>query len=353
MFADLPFDALTPRGASVGLGLGIGLIFGILAEMSRFCLRRGLVGPPAQRRPALALWATALAAALIGTQGAVATGWISFAGHRLLTPDLPVLAIVIGGLAFGAGMVLTRGCASRLTVLTGTGNLRALAVLVVFAIAAHATMKGLLAPLRTALGQVTLPMGDWISLGSVVGPTIATAVLSIAALAYALRARISLLQAVQGVAIGLLVPLAWVGTGFVLQDDFDPITMESLSFTLPLSETLFWVIASSAVAAGFGTGLFGGTVAGALIASLTAGRFQWQSFDSPRQTGRYALGGALMGVGGVLAGGCTLGAGLAGVPTLSVAALLALAAIAAGAVLTDRTLAGNPAAKPGATPAFG
>ncbi|WP_022703420.1 YeeE/YedE family protein [Pseudorhodobacter ferrugineus] len=347
MFETLGFETLTPRGASVILGLTIGLVFGILAEVTRFCLRRGLVGPSVERTPALALWATALATAILGTQAAVAAGWISFDGHRLLTPDLPYVAILIGGLAFGAGMVLTRGCASRLTVLTGTGNLRALTVLVVFAIAAHATMKGLLAPLRTALGDITVPLGDAISLGNLPGgaPLVA-GVMAAAAFAYALSARLPLRQLAAGVAIGALVPLAWVGTGFVLLDEFDPIGMESLSFTLPLSETLFWAIASSSVAAGFGIGLFGGSIAGAGLSSLAAGRFQWQSFDTPAQTGRYLAGGALMGVGGVLAGGCTLGAGLAGIPTLSVAALLALAAIAAGALITNRILDGRPQAQP-------
>ncbi|MDN5787453.1 YeeE/YedE thiosulfate transporter family protein, partial [Pseudorhodobacter sp.] len=169
MFETLGFETLTPRAASVILGLAIGVSFGVLAEVSRFCLRRGLVGNVADRKPALALWLTALASAILGTQGAVAMGWISFAEHRLLTPDLPIAAIVLGGLAFGVGMVLTRGCASRLTVLSGTGNLRALTVLVVFAITAHATMKGLLAPIRTMLGGYTLPMGDAISLAALPG----------------------------------------------------------------------------------------------------------------------------------------------------------------------------------------
>ncbi|SEN41468.1 Sulphur transport [Pseudorhodobacter antarcticus] len=349
MFETLGFDAVTPRGASVMLGLVIGLAFGAMAETTRFCLRRGLVGAPAERKPALALWAVALAAALLGTQGAVAAGWISFDGHRLMTPDLPVAAIVIGGLAFGAGMVLTRGCASRLTVLSGTGNLRALMVLGVFAIAAHATMKGLLAPLRTSLGTLTVPMGEAISLAALPGGgALVTGLMATAALAYAATARLSFGRVAAGVAIGLLVPLAWVGTGFVLLDEFDLIAMESLSFTLPLSDTLFWAIASSSVAAGFGTGLFGGTIGGAALSSLASRRFKWESFSSPAQTGRYALGGALMGMGGVLAGGCTLGAGLAGVPTLSVAALLALAAIVVGGVAADRAL--NTRA---ASPAFG
>ena len=45
------------------------------------------------------------------------------------------LSVVVGGLMFGVGMVLTRGCISRLTVLTASGNLRALTVVVIFAIA--------------------------------------------------------------------------------------------------------------------------------------------------------------------------------------------------------------------------
>jgi uncharacterized membrane protein YedE/YeeE len=347
MFETLGFETLTPREASVILGLGIGLLFGALAEITRFCLRRGLVGTPEERKPALALWLTALATAILGSQGAVAMGWIDFSEHRLLTPDLPYVAIAIGGLAFGVGMVLTRGCASRLTVLTGTGNLRALSVLTLFAITAHATMKGLLAPLRTGLGEITLPLGDAISLASLPGgASLVAGLLAAGALTYALMARLPITQLAAGVAIGALVPLAWVGTGFVLLDEFDPIAMESLSFTLPLSDTLFWAIASTSITAGFGIGLFGGSIIGAALSSLASGRFKWQSFSSPVETGRYLAGGALMGVGGVLAGGCTLGAGLAGIPTLSVAAFLALGAIALGAVLADRALGPKGVAKP-------
>ena len=131
-------------------------------------------------------------------------------------------------------------------------------------------------------------------------------------------------------ALGALVPAAWVGTGFVLLDEFDPIALEGLSFTAPWAETLFWSMAASLTAPGFGTGLIGGVLAGAFIAALVSGRFAWEGFDSPPQMGRSLSGAALMGVGGVMAGGCTVGAGLSGVATLSVAALLALGSIAAG-----------------------
>ena len=92
------------------------------------------------------VWLTALAVAVLGTQTAVAFGIIGFDDHRFMASELPVLAIVVGGALFGAGMVLTRGCVSRLTVLSGSGNLRAALVIVIFAIVAHATLKGILPP---------------------------------------------------------------------------------------------------------------------------------------------------------------------------------------------------------------
>ncbi len=343
MFAEFGFETLTAPQAAIFLGLALGAAFGILAEITRFCFRRALVGE--DRRSAAGVWLTAFATALLGTQAAVLTGLVSFDAHRFMAADLPVLAIAIGGLLFGAGMVLTRGCVSRLTVLTASGNLRGLFVLVLFAIVAHATLKGVLAPLRTSLGAVTVPLGETVSLATLPGgAALWTALLAVAALSFAVRSGTR--PGVLGLAalLGLLVPAGWVGTGFVLFDDFDPIAMESLSFTAPWADTLFFTIASTSIPAGFGVGLVGGVLGGALVSALIAGRFQWQSFESPAQTGRYGAGAALMGVGGVLAGGCTVGAGLAGVPTLSVAALLALGAIAAGAFVMQAILVRAPRA---------
>ncbi|MCE8507486.1 YeeE/YedE family protein [Ruegeria pomeroyi] len=337
MFESLGFEETTAKEISVLLGLILGVLFGLLAERTRFCFRRAVVG--ADARQAAGIWFTALATAILGTQAAVASGLIGFADHRLLASDLPVLAVVLGGLMFGAGMVLTRGCISRLTVLGGTGNLRALTVLLVFAVVAHAMLKGVLAPLRTTLGTFTIDLGETVSLAALPGgAALWTALLALAALLVAARSGNRALPLLGAALIGLLVPLGWLGTGYVLFDEFDPIAMESLSFTAPAADTLFYTIASTSIAPGFGTGLVGGVLLGALAAALLFGSFRWQSFDSPRQTGRYLAGAALMGMGGVLAGGCTLGAGLAGIPTLSLAALLALAAIALGAKLTDAVL---------------
>ena len=356
MFETFGFEETTAREVSVLFALGLGVLFGALAQLTRFCFRRAVVGD--DRKQAAGVWFLALAVAVLGTQGAVYAGWISFDDHRLLSSDLPVLAIIAGGLLFGIGMVLTRGCISRLTVLSGSGNLRALTCVAIFAIAAHATLKGVLAPFAASLRQVSLDLGETTSLAALPGGALLwSALLAVAALAVALRSGNRPALLLGAALIGALVPLGWVGTGFVLYDEFDPIAMESLSFTRPAADALFFTIASTSIPAGFGAALIGGVLAGGLIAALLTGRFQWQSFDSPRQTGRYLTGAVLMGVGGVLAGGCTVGAGLAGVPTLSLAALLAIGSIAAGGLITGRLLnaasavsAGSPA-RPAPQPA--
>lgn len=338
MFETFGFENATPQQVSVWFALGLGLAFGVLAARSEFCFRRAIVGE--DRRQARGVWALALIVALVGTQAVVAAGLIDFAEHRYVTGAVPILAIALGGILFGIGMILTRGCVSRLVVLTGSGNLRALLVLSVFVLVAHATLKGILSPLRTSIGAVTWDVGAAGSLASLPGGAWGiTALVTPAGLVLVLRSGNRPGRLVLAALLGALVPIGWLGTGYVLFDEFDPIALESLSFISPMSESLFWVIASTAVPAGFGTGLVGGALLGGVIAALVWGGFKWQSFESPAQTGRYIAGAGLMGFGGVLAGGCTIGAGLAGVPTLGLSAVLALVAIGLGGVLGARLFA--------------
>lgn len=339
---DLPFDV---QGAHLLLGLALGALFGIAAQISRFCLRRGLVAGP-DRAPALGTWAAALATAIAATSAATWAGWIDLSDHRLMAPELPLLAVVVGGLAFGVGMVLTRGCISRLTVLGGTGNLRALSVIVIFALVAHATLKGVLAPVRVTLGAVTTDIGIG-SLAELPGGVLTWAAILVAGLVATVAAlRPRPLHVALAVAIGLLATFGWVATGWLLLDEFDPLPVQSLAFTSPWADGLFWTIASSAIPAGFGVGLIGGVLGGAFVSALLRGELALVSFADAPQTLRYAAGGALMGFGGVLAGGCTVGAGLSGVSMLSVAAIAALLSIGAGALIADRALTRAPTLQP-------
>ena len=334
---------INPVFASCLLGVLIGLAFGVAAQMSRFCLRRSVVEFTAGHFPAFGVWLMAFLVALLGTQALVLDGQLSFVGHRYHVGSLPILTVLAGGALFGTGMVLTRGCISRLTVLSATGNLRAAVCIVVFAIVAHAALKGVLAPLRTGLGTVTLDVGDFASLGNLPGGAllwVSVALVVLAAVIFRSGAHVTHL--LLGAGIGMLVPLGWFGTGVFLQDAFDPIPVASISFTAPWADTLFWSVASTSIAAGFGTGLVGGTLLGSFMAAASRGELALQSFEMPGQTVRYLLGAAMMGLGGVLAGGCTVGAGLAGTASLSLSALLALAAMIASASLSSRLIDAPP-----------
>ncbi len=309
-------------------GLGLGLIFGSAAQMSRFCLRRAVAGPREERGSAGAVWLTGLATAILGFAAAAASRLVDLSDHRFLSPELPIAALVLGGLAFGTGMVLTRGCVSRLTVLSATGNLRAVLVLLAFAVTAHAALKGVLAPVRTAIGSVTVdaPLGTLFASSA----GIAALLLPVAFLAATLarRSRPGALNLALGGLIGLVAVAGWMTTSVLLFDEFDPLPVQTAAFTLPWSDTLFWTIASTAVPAGFGVGFIGGVLGGSFISAAIRRELRLQSFETPSETLRYLSGGALMGFGGVLAGGCTVGAGLSGVATGSVAALIALTSIA-------------------------
>lgn len=333
-------ETIGVQAASVLLGLAIGAAFGLLAERSAFCFRRSLVGE--DRTQAAGVWFAALATAIVLTQAAGAFGLVSFAGDRLLAPDLPLAAVAIGGLLFGGGMVLARGCISRLTVLAATGNLRAAVAVLMVALIAHATMKGVLSPLREAAGGVTLPLGPHVSFAALPGGAALWSLLLSGGLAlFVLRSGARPSRIVMGALIGALVPLAMIGTGYLAADPFEPIAAQNLSFTGPFADTLFWLVASSSIPAGFGVGLIGGALAGGFLSSAMAGRLALQGFSSASETARFLAGGSLMGFGGVLVGGCTIGAGLSGVAVLSVTAVLALAAIAAGAIATHTLLSGS------------
>jgi len=70
--------------------------------------------------------------------------------------------------------------------------------------------------------------------------------------------------------------------------------------------------------------------AGSLATALLTGRFHLEGFQSPRHMMRSGGGAALMGTGGVMAFGCSIGQGLTGFSTLALASLIAFAGILVG-----------------------
>ncbi|MEM6480954.1 MAG: YeeE/YedE family protein [Pseudomonadota bacterium] len=328
---------LDPRALHVWVGLLLGLVFGVAAQISRFCLRRAVAGSAKERGSAAAVWLTALTSAVLGFAVMSSVGFTSLGEHSLISPEVPIVAIVLGGLCFGVGMVLARGCASRLTVLSATGNFRAIFVLIVIAITAHSAMKGVLAPVRTTVGSFSVNM----QFGTVFSSSIVLALVSflLAGITAAMvwRSRPGAVDLSFGAVIGFVAVAGWVMTSTLLFDEFDPLPVQTAAFIQPWSDTLFWTIASSAVPAGFGVGFIAGVFLGSFLSAAFRGELELQTFVTAKQTASYLFGGVLMGAGGVLSGGCTIGAGLSGVATGSLAAILALVSIVVGGWAANTT----------------
>ena len=333
---DVPFSALQLQQAA---GFAFGILFGALALAIGFCLRSAVFGAHSgQSDTAKSVWVIAFACAVTGSLIAERSGWIAVEEHPLRSTSLSYLAVVLGGLLFGFGAVLTRGCVSRLTVLSGTGNLRAAIVLLVFAITAHAMMKGVLAPLRLGLSSWKLEL-PYASLADV---RFGAEAIVISVLFFTLittwHSRVKFVTGLCAALVGLLIPLAWITTSVLIVDEFEPYSPQAISFTLPWADTLFWSVASTAVPSGFGVQLVIGIIFGSFILAAFTGRLKLQGFDGTEQMLRYIAGGFCMGVGGVLAGGCSVGAGLSGAALFSFQAFLALFAIIVGMRVTTYLL---------------
>src|SRR4051795_7679830 len=137
-------------------GLLIGVVYGVVALLSGFCLLSGLRGWWADGDSRLIrTYALALGVAIAAAQFLAARGIVDLGKTIYLQPSFSAPLMFTGGLLFGYGMVLANGCGSRALVLLGSGNLRSFVVLIVLGIAAEMTLKGLIAPARIAVLQVS------------------------------------------------------------------------------------------------------------------------------------------------------------------------------------------------------
>ena len=326
--------SLTPAELVLWGGFAIGLAFGVSGQITGFCLARGLRGRwRGGDDTALRGFAVALAIALAGTQLLGYAGIVTLSKSMYLANPFSWLLLPVGAFVFGCGMVLANGCGARALVLLGQGNLRSFVVLICLGIAAYMTLTGIVAPLRTALQQVSSVQIEGGSFGTP-GLRLATAsVAGVALLAWALRARgtrAAPRDLAGGVVAGLLVVAGWLLTGRLGQDEFDPIAPASLSFVAPVGESIQYLMIATGVKPGFGVMIVAGVLAGACASALLRRRFRLEGFSSPQDMLRYMAGGALMGVGGTLAMGCSIGQGLTGLSTLSVSSIVAAAGILAG-----------------------
>ncbi|THD75460.1 MAG: YeeE/YedE family protein [Bradyrhizobium sp.] len=324
-------------------GLLIGLVYGAVGLLSGFCLLSGLRGWWADGDSRLIrTYALALGVAIAATQLLAEGGVVDLGKSIYLQPSFSAPLMFIGGLLFGYGMVLANGCGSRALVLLGRGNLRSFVVVIVLGIAAQMTLKGLFAPARIAVLQVSQATPMVISLPALlstlgVGETFARTLaasaiagaLIIFAFAHAPFQR-AWGQIAAGLIVGLLVAAGWFATGYLAADDFNPVPVTSLTFVAPIADTVQYAMLSTGLTLNFGITMVAGVFAGSLITALVTRRFHWEGYTSPRHMLRSIGGAALMGAGGAMAYGCSIGQGLTGLSTLALASFVAVAGILLG-----------------------
>ena len=324
-------------------GLVIGLVYGSVGLLSGFCLMSGMRGWLAEGDGRLIrTYALAIGVAVAVTQLLVASGFVDISKSIYLQPSFSVPVMFFGGLLFGYGMVLSNGCGSRALVLLGRGNLRSFVVVVVLAIFAQMTLKGLIAPPRIAMvaaSQTTTTANAvpallaGAGLSATAARMLAASIISAALIIFALAHpafRRSPGQIAAGLVVGLLVAAGWFATGYLGADDFNPTPVTSLTFIAPIADALQYVMLSTGSTLNFGIVTVFGVFAGSLLTALATGRFHLEGYQSPRHMLRSAGGAALMGAGGVLAFGCSVGQGLTGFSTLALASLIAFAGILLG-----------------------
>lgn len=339
----------------------VGLSFGAISHRTHFCTMGAVAdivnfGDWTRMR----MWLVAIAVATLGLQTMSLAGYANLNDTIYLGNQWSWLSGIVGGVLFGAGMVLASGCGSKTLIRLGAGNLKALMVFMIMGVSAYMTLRGVFGVLRANYldtvrfqFETSAYLPDLLAGLVSANTTIVAPVLAIAIPAMLLIAALTNKSAwnketiLGGVGVGLTILAAW---WVVFQLAFipeHPDTLEAaylgsyanraegFSFVAPYAYTLEWLMFFSDQSRVLTVGVVAcfGVVLGAAGNAFAEKSFRWETFQGVEDTANHTIGAVLMGIGGVLALGCTVGQGLSGVSTLSLASWVALGSIVLGAVL--------------------
>jgi hypothetical protein len=263
------------------------------------------------------------------------------------------LSYILGGVLFGIGMTLAAGCGQRNLVRFGAGNLKAFVVLLVMGVSAYMTLRGLFGIVRinlidpASMDLAELGLSDQSMVSAVQSLTgmdsgrlvrgLLTVLIGGGLLAYALKQRAlreSMDNILAGVVIGACVIAGWYVTGFLGVDDFDPVPVESMSFISSAGNSINYLMSFTGATINFGIAVIFGMIAGSFVYAVMTRNFRIETFSNRTEMVSHLVGGALMGFGGILSVGCTIGQGVTGMSSLAMGSLLATVAIVFGSALT-------------------
>lgn len=344
MLEDLPIGVLAALAGLIG-----GIVLGLSARLGDFCTLGAIESAAYGRdQTRLRLWGIALGVAILSTQLGALAGYVDLSATLYHSIAWNPLASIVGGLLFGYGMAMAGNCGFGALVRFGGGDLRSLVVVVVMGIFGFVALSGPLGPLRQSLFPQPDAMGQQGIVHDLSGfgvpPLVVVVGIAVAVMLWALayprlRARPKMIA--WGIAVGLAVGWSFVGTSWLAGASLGAIPVEGPSFTAPVGRTLIFLMTSTAGGITFSVGSVVGVMLGALIGSVRRGMFRWEACEDPRELGRQVGGAVLMGIGGVVAMGCSVGQGLTGIATLAWSGPVTLIAMVIGAIYGLRQLIGG------------
>jgi len=322
------------------LGVPIGLAFGFATQRGRFCINSAFRDVYLIRDNTLLR--TLLLAVLIQMLGVQVLLQLELV--QVWVVEFFWLANIVGGLVFGVGMVLAGGCSGGSWYKAGEGQLASVAAVISFAAAAAVTEVGFLFPVREALQAPSLmPQAD----GQ--GPTL-TALLGLPS-PWLLIAPLVLLGGywlVRSPRRPVLKSWTWRRTGLVVGIIGVLAVLASwaterpygFGITFSTAHWARWLFSLDSSLLDWESFFVLGIPLGAFLAARRAGEFRWR-YPGLRQMTQALAGGALMGFGATVMGGCTIGHSLAGIPLLAASSLVSTLAIIASAWVTAWLLFGR------------
>jgi len=349
----------------------VGAGFGAVAAATRYCNMGAisdwvLTGDKGRLRA----WLLSIGIAVAAVGALEATGLLDLDQTRVdyRSAAFPWLRYLLGGLMFGVGMVLAGGCTTRTLVHIGQGDFKALWAYAVVGLTAAALLylpaprlfidQGLAWPGLTFaslgighqdLGSLAAPLGGGDTLRGLLAATVVTVALLVTVRRMDQARPMRRTDVIGGLGIGLTITAAWFWTGSPLGQALTSEAMlafetprgtgtQSLSFVAPAAETLRLAGSPSLALLTFGLVAMLGVIVGAAVWFVARREFRLQGFRSTGQFASYTVGGLLMGTGGIVAMGCSVGQGLSGTSTLALGSLLALGAIMLGAWLALKVM---------------
>ncbi|HYH41599.1 MAG TPA: YeeE/YedE family protein, partial [Burkholderiales bacterium] len=348
----------------------IALVMGALGQKTRFCTMGAVsdwvnMGDTGRMRS----WVFAMAIALSGVVALESTGVIQLSGETFppyRTANFAWLRYLVGGLLFGIGMTLASGCGNRTLVRIGGGNVKSLTVLIVAAVCAYAMMwtplfETAFVPWIQATtinlaphGMPTQEAGSILAVMFGLAPSrtlnlTVSALVALAMFVWIFKSddfRGNFDHVLGGAVVGCAVLAGWYVTGGPMGAAWKEyaemateipsrVQTQSYTFISPMGDSVRYLMDPTRFSLiNFGVVALAGVILGGFLYAIATKGFRFERFFTFRDFGNHVLGGALMGVGGVLGMGCTVGQAITGVSTLAIGSILVFFSIVIGAAGT-------------------